>query len=158
MCDVCEGVLSECVGGECTDVAMTTLADAQREWRLQEDTWLLEEVTRVVAMEIEVGVVTKQVGQVGTEVFRYCVIVPVITQGTSLTLSPPHPHRESREEYIAMVMSVCNDVLREGVRSVVGEVGEEVVREAETKRQEKLEKLEKQVLKNRLQRHWKRYI
>ena len=57
-----------------------------------------------------------------------------------------------------MVMSVCNDVLREGVRSVVGEVGEEVVREAETKRQEKLEKLEKQVLKNRLQRHWKRYI
>lgn len=74
MCDFCEGVLGDCVREECTDVAMVTIANAQQEWQLQEKARILEEVRRVVAMEIEIEVVNEQTSQVGTQVMRYCTI------------------------------------------------------------------------------------
>lgn len=74
MCDFCEGVLGDCVREECTDVAMVTIASAQQEWQLQEKARILEEVRRVVAMEIEIEVVNEQTSQVGTQVMRYCTI------------------------------------------------------------------------------------
>ena len=71
------------------------------------------------------------------------------------TLNTP-PHRECLEELVSMAMSVCDDINWECVRSEIGDVCREMVREAETVRQEKLEKLEKQVLAMRKRRYWKR--
>lgn len=74
MCDFCEGVMGDCVREECTDVATVTIANAQQEWQLQENARILEEVKRVVAMEIGSEVVNEQVSQVGAQVMRYCPI------------------------------------------------------------------------------------
>ena len=60
----CESVTSECVGEECTSVAMATLENAQREWQVQENAQLLEEVAMVISMEIEFSIIIEQVSQV----------------------------------------------------------------------------------------------
>ena len=55
-----------------------------------------------------------------------------------------------------MATSVCGDITWECVKSVSGDVCVEVVKEAESARQEVLEKLEKQVLTKRRRHYWKR--
>lgn len=53
-------------------------------------------------------------------------------------------------------MSVGDDIMCNSVKNVIREVAMEMVMEAETMRQDKLNKLEKQVLKNRQRRYWRR--
>ena len=60
----CESLTSECVGEECTSVAMATLENAQREWQVRENAQLLDEVAKVISMEIEFGIIIEQVSQV----------------------------------------------------------------------------------------------
>lgn len=55
-----------------------------------------------------------------------------------------------------MVTCICDEVTCEVVRGESREIGEEVIVEAENKRQEKLEKLEKQFLMKRRLKYWKR--
>lgn len=154
MCDFCEGVLGDCVREECIDVAMVTIANAQQEWQLQEKARILEEVRRVVAMEIEIEVVNEQASQVGTQVMRYCAISFRLC--THLTITSPHLPSESYRDFISMVTCICDEVTCEVVRGESQEIGEEVIVEAENKRQEKLEKLEKQFLMKRRLKYWKR--
>ncbi|CAI7993826.1 Germinal-center associated nuclear protein [Geodia barretti] len=126
----CESLTSECVGEECTSVAMATLENAQREWQVRENAQLLDEVAKVISMEIEFGIIIEQVSQ---------VII------------------EGYEELVTMATSVCDDITWECVRSVTGDVCVEVVREAELVRQEKLEQLEKLVLAKRRKRYWEKW-
>lgn len=153
MCDFCERVMSEGVREECADVAMATLSNAQQEWQLRDKVRVLEEVGKVIAVEMEMSLVAEQVSQIGMQVLRYCAILSHYhtSHNHLFTL-----HRESHEEFVSVVMSICDEVVWDGVRCVSGEVSEEVVREEETERQQKLEKLEKQVLRKRQQRYWKR--
>lgn len=55
-----------------------------------------------------------------------------------------------------MVTCICDEVTCEVVRGESWKIGEEVIVEAENKRQEKLEKLEKQFLTKRRLKYWKR--
>jgi hypothetical protein len=123
----CESLTSECVGEECTSVAMATLENAQREWQVQENAQLLEEVAMVISMEIEFSIIIEQVSQ---------VII------------------EGHEELVTMATSVCDDITWECVRCETRDVCVEVVGEAELVRQEKLEQLEKLVLAKRRKRYW----
>ena len=68
---MCEHVMGECVKVECVEVAMATLAEAQLEWRCKEERRMLEEVTKVIAMETEMGVAREQIFQVAAETMRY---------------------------------------------------------------------------------------
>ena len=52
------------MGEECTSVAMATLENAQREWQVRENAQLLDEVAKVISMEIEFGIIIEQVSQV----------------------------------------------------------------------------------------------
>lgn len=51
---------------------------------------------------------------------------------------------------------ICDEVTYEVVRGESWEIGEEVIMEAENRRQEKLEKLEKQFLMKRRRKYWNR--
>lgn len=55
-----------------------------------------------------------------------------------------------------MVTCICDEVTCEVVRGESREIGEEVIVEAENKRREKLEKLERQFLVKRRLKYWKR--
>ena len=66
----CESVTSECVREECASVATATLNNAQLEWQIHENARILEEVTKVASMEMEIGIVIEQVSQVAMQVFR----------------------------------------------------------------------------------------
>ena len=154
LCDFCEGVTSECVREECADVAMETLKNAQLEWQIRENTCLLEEVGKVVAMEMENGMIMEQVRQVAVQVFRYSLVTN-ITESTCHT-SPSLHNSDSYEEFVYVVTSICDDITCDGVRSVTWEVGEEVMREAVTRRRERLDMIEKLVLRKRLGRYYAR--
>ena len=154
MCDFCEGVLGDCVREECTDVATVTIANAQQEWQLQEKARILEEVKRVVAMEIESEVINEQVFEVGTQVMRYCAIL--FLSCTHLTITSPHFHSETYRDFVSVVTCICDEVTCEVVRGESREIGEEVIVEAENKRREKLENLERQFLMKRRRKYWKR--
>ena len=66
----CESVTSECVREECTSVATTTLKNAQYDWQIRENALILEEVAKVVSMEMEIGIVIEQASQVVMQIFR----------------------------------------------------------------------------------------
>ena len=66
----CEGVTSECVREECITVAMATLKNARFQWQIQEKVRVLEEVTKVVSMEMAINIVTEQVSEVVQQLFR----------------------------------------------------------------------------------------
>lgn len=72
--DLCERVMGECVKVDCVEIAMATLAEAQQEWRCNEEKRMLEEVTKVIAMETEIGVAREQIFQVAVETMRYCLL------------------------------------------------------------------------------------
>ena len=55
---------------ECADVAMATLKNAQLEWWVGEEAQIVEEVGKVVSMEIEMGIVMELVSQVVMQIFR----------------------------------------------------------------------------------------
>ena len=63
--------MSDCVKEECASVAMVTLAEVHSEWQRQELVRALEEVGKVIAMEIENDLILEQVSQVGMQVLRY---------------------------------------------------------------------------------------
>ena len=63
--------MSDCVREECANVAMVTLAEVHSEWQRQEHVKILEEVGKVIAMEIENGLILELVSQVGMQVLRY---------------------------------------------------------------------------------------
>ena len=165
--------MSECVSGECAKVAMATMAEAHLEWRRIEELRMVQEATKVVAIEIEMESVSSEVRELGAAILR-CGTSFSLSLSLSLPpslspslppllfhycllehLSPSIQYREGHIEFSAMVMSVCEDVLCEGVGREVWEVGEGVVREAEEERWRRLGELEKQVLTRRLKRFWK---
>ena len=63
--------MSDCVREECALVAMATLANVHSEWQRQEQARILEEVGKVIAMEIEHGLIMEQVSQISMQVLRY---------------------------------------------------------------------------------------
>ena len=65
--------MSECVREECARVAMATLADVHSEWQRQEQARILEEVGKVIAMEIEHGLIMERVSQISMQVLRYSI-------------------------------------------------------------------------------------
>ena len=70
ICAFCEGVMSECVREECADIAMATLGSARRAWQIRETAVILEEVTKVVAMEMESGVIVEEVSEIVRQVLK----------------------------------------------------------------------------------------
>ena len=74
VCAFCESVICDCVREECTSIAMTTLNEAQHAWQIQEMAILTEKVGKVVAMEMESGIILEQVSQVVMETVRYMFI------------------------------------------------------------------------------------
>lgn len=87
--------MCDCVMEECTAVAMTTLSEAQLAWQIREKAIIMEEVGKVVAMEMESGIILEQVSQIVMEIFRYvyCDIpiiirMPLLTATVTRSLSP----------------------------------------------------------------------